>query len=916
MGERNSFEDFCVLVGGDPEDPSLTAWFAAALSVPEEKLDLLARAFAWLEYTQALDSEPPERWISHLLERNAVTLQSRECLQHLLEVVQLHAREKEDRGRFLSEVLWREQALSKLDHSSLDHLASALFNSTEKLIAALQSLRDPGSGPIYEDVSELFPELIALVRSRPIIASIEHENTPGRSIPLLEHLVDRTLARKLRGLELGDREIFQHDSALSEGAFSADQAALARVYENGLATVLRAALTFLDFTKGGTDAQRAQWVKLGADLSVHNKASATVLAKEDSLRRIPRLRGSKVLQELTLTMVRHHGLLGQTVRGETPLIVFAELLDEIRGFRGELAQTLGLSERDAVDLCIDLYHLVNALDTAGVREGLYGDRLRFEMAAVESLLMRLARLPEQEDIHEALRRFDRDESDAESDRELRRIREQWLFDRLSRLRSSRLRQGEPSENLLRHVQALSDNAVESLVRGLEHLQLWYCEVATAGLSPGAQLKFLTLCIHSAADCGVDIAEPYHVTFAPLVETFGDPRDPAWDYRIRIVEALLRKLEMSSVFGEKLGLDALSSALGTFAIEIGTLPALAIDFDESEEARALLTLLPTYERKSSASFHSTLKSLCDLYGLRKDDFDRISNEALYLEHMNSARSDKERMLDWVIPGRIIEIGPGGGVVLDLVASRFRKSEVLGVDVSSMVVEELEHRKEREGRTWSIVEGDAFELADVVEADSATTIILCSLLHEIYSYCEFEQEDGTTARFRLESVRNLLRSCFDCLRPGGRIIIRDGVMPQDEPRIIEFLDPNGPDFFRRFQQEFEGRKIRGDWLHDNRLALSAPDAMEFLYCYTWGPASFPYEVREQYGVLPYLEYRESILAWLKSGGRKAHAVELPDEMASYLQPGYRDGLEDKVRLLDHEGQQVELPDSNCLMVFEKG
>ena len=38
------------------------------------------------------------------------------------------------------------------------------------------------------------------------------------------------------------------------------------------------------------------------------------------------------------------------------------------------------------------------------------------------------------------------------------------------------------------------------------------------------------------------------------------------------------------------------------------------------------------------------------------------------------------------------------------------------------------------------------------------------------------------------------------------------------------------------------------------------MEFIYTYVWDPESFPYEVREQYGVLPYEEYRDRILEWL--------------------------------------------------------
>jgi hypothetical protein len=92
----------------------------------------------------------------------------------------------------------------------------------------------------------------------------------------------------------------------------------------------------------------------------------------------------------------------------------------------------------------------------------------------------------------------------------------------------------------------------------------------------------------------------------------------------------------------------------------------------------VTLLGIYETRSQASYHTMLKALCDLYGLRKDELDRVANEANYLANMNAARSDKERMLDFVRPGRIVEIGPGGGIVLDLLEQRFADSEVIGVD----------------------------------------------------------------------------------------------------------------------------------------------------------------------------------------------------------------------------------------------
>src|SRR5262249_41378111 len=98
------------------------------------------------------------------------------------------------------------------------------------------------------------------------------------------------------------------------------------------------------------------------------------------------------------------------------------------------------------------------------------------------------------------------------------------------------------------------------------------------------------------------------------------------------------------------------------------------------------------------------------------------------------------------------------------------------------------------------------------------------------------------------------------------------------------------------------------------LSAADAMEFLYTYVWGPASFPYEVRELYGILTYDDYVARLVAWCGGPGA-ARVIELPPEVRSYLPPGYREHLAGKIELSDEHDRPVALPDSNCLIVIEK-
>ena len=106
---------------------------------------------------------------------------------------------------------------------------------------------------------------------------------------------------------------------------------------------------------------------------------------------------------------------------------------------------------------------------------------------------------------------------------------------------------------------------------------------------------------------------------------------------------------------------------------------------------------------------------------------------------------------------------------------------------------------------------------------------------------------------------MRAAFDVLRPGGRIIIRDGVMPPPGTRRIRMLAPDVRTTLELYCAQFAGRAITYRELAPDRVEMSAADAMEFLYTYTWGAASFPYEVRELYGILPYDEYVAKLVDW---------------------------------------------------------
>lgn len=621
----------------------------------------------------------------------------------------------------------------------------------------------------------------------------------------------------------------------------------------GALPMLRLALLHLDVAKGGTDDERQAWAAAGVNLDIHNLGAEDLLRHTGALTRWPLDRAG---QAAVTTLVAQHGLAGQCVRGEMPPALMPAIAPALA----------------------DALHLIDLCDTAAVRPGLLDERITDGLRAV-------------------LQQRRGDAAAAST-----------LADRLRALRRGRLGAGEPPGAVDDALASLTADERAGLAARLATCQLWYAEAATASLSPLGQLKVLAAACGAATAAGVPPDAPWHAQLAALVPRLhGDAARTR--YRVRTVEASLARATVAELLAASARPGALGP-LGAIAATLGHDHAVRLDWHASDEADALVTLLSIYETKSSAAFHSTLKALCDLYGLRKDEFDRVANEADYLAHMNAARSDKERMLDWVVPGKIVEVGPGGGVVLDLLEARFVDSEILGVDVSSEVISALATRRSQQARRWTVVHADAFALPTICAPGTVATVVFCSILHEIYSYVE---RPGA-GRFQLESVRDIVQAAFATLRPGGRIVIRDGVAPPPGIRRLRLLAEDARGMLELFAAQFEGRPITYRDLPDGRVEMDAHDAMEFLYTYTWGPASFPYEVREQYGVLPYDAYAAHLLAWC-GGPTHARVLDVPAPQRSYLQPGYQTSLATKITVTDELDRPVPLPDSNCLLVVER-
>ena len=776
-------------------------------------------------------------------------------------------------------------------------LVAAALADTAFAAALLEGLREGGAAAAA--TAAAFPEAAAL--AAPMPAQVEHD--AGTDRPLLDHVATRLLGRKLRGLEERDLARFQ-DRGLSPEGFERLAAVCARVMAAGLGPALRAAILHLDIGKTASAAHRATWAAQGISLEVHNEAAAAILRRADRAAAWPL---PAMLGRLAIAWIEAHGLAGQHVRGEGPLAMYAPFVAALRELAPGLARVTGVPPGDAVRLALDALHVLDACDTAAVREGLLDDALLERLASVRERLASVCAPPAW--------------TGAELERALARLApppdRAALGERLRALRAGRQRAGEPAAAIDAAVAAIGDTELAALAPALATCQLWYCEAATSGLSPKAQLAVLAAAVGAARRLGVDVARPWHAQLRPLVARLhGD--GPGVRYRTRLVEAALGAVPIRALLTG----TASTGPLGALSARLAhpTDPdAIVLDYVDTDESAALITLLGLYETRSQAAFHAMLKALCDLYGLRKDELDRVANEASYLATMNAARSDKARMLDFVRPGRIVEVGPGGGIVLDLLEERFPDSEVIGLDLSQEVVAALAQRArlprasggpagedargEMIGRRWRVVLGAAEELPRLVPGP-VDTVVFCSILHEVYSYTE--------PRFSLESVRRVVAAAFAALAPGGRLVIRDGVMPPPGTRRIRMLAPDVRPTLALYAAQFEGRPIRFAELDPDRVEMTAADAMEFLYTYTWGPASFPYEVRELYGILPYDKYAAKLVEWC-GGPAAARIVDNP--LRSYLQEGYRAALEGKIELTDEHDRPVPLPDSNCLLVVER-
>lgn len=644
--------------------------------------------------------------------------------------------------------------------------------------------------------------------------------------------------------------------------------------------VVEEVLVWSETAKAGSVQQRKAWQRAGVNLFVHNRGSAQ-LYREYVINRSTGNIGSddKVVvevneenpiqkneatprQEMIYALIGTHGLIGQYIRGEIPFAENAPLHAFIT--HGWLTAEELHTVLMALNQCI----------IAGVDPKLW----RQVKAEVEQMVGWIISEPKHAD---------------------------WpLKERLSRLRSSSIREGEALDEAYAKLQIELD--LDNMLAPLSRRTLWYVESALQDFSLQEMVKVFLLTLHSEGmvqrESNSD--DVRHISFEPLMNTMYYDYKGVKKlniYKKRMIEKYLEQWSWKQIEEEQ---SVVYPHLTHRVVRQPDLPdTVFVTFEFSPAAEKLIAFC--IEAEKSPLYEKAVLLLFDLFGLRRDAYDRFHNEETYLADMNSSGDYKKLLLDYIVGKRVLDIGPGGGVLLDLIEQEKPEVEPIGIDISANVIEALERKKQREGHRWQVMKGDALRLDQYVQPGTVDTVIFSSILHELYSYIE---RDGR--RFNTDTVVAALQSSFHVLSPGGRILIRDGIMtePQEQNRRIRFLEPDGMQWLERYAQDFQGRKITFERVAENEAVLNINDAMEFLYTYTWGEEAYVHEIQEQFGIFTPSAYENCIREAL---GEQAEIIKLEH----FLQEGYTEALEGRIVFMKEDGQPASLPDSTCLLVIEK-
>ncbi|MCR4327505.1 MAG: methyltransferase domain-containing protein [Nanoarchaeota archaeon] len=212
--------------------------------------------------------------------------------------------------------------------------------------------------------------------------------------------------------------------------------------------------------------------------------------------------------------------------------------------------------------------------------------------------------------------------------------------------------------------------------------------------------------------------------------------------------------------------------------------------------------------------------------------------------------------FVVPGKIVDAGCGTGALIWHLSKNFEESDIIGIEATRKF---YEYCKLQEYPNPFVYFYRKNILDQNFKENTVNTFIYSSVLHEIYSYIS---ED---------SLKKVIKNTFKELLPGGRIVIRDVVGPENpkEKVFLELNEKDGKDSgdvhilstkakFYKFVKDFKRRKIEFEevkFLGKTFIELSIQDAYEFIskmnYTDNWKS-----EMNEEFGFWSLSKWKDEI------------------------------------------------------------
>lgn len=352
-------------------------------------------------------------------------------------------------------------------------------------------------------------------------------------------------------------------------------------------------------------------------------------------------------------------------------------------------------------------------------------------------------------------------------------------------------------------------------------------------------------------------------------------------------------------------------------------------------------------------HASLKrreilKLCDLLmgHLQRDP----EEAAKYDAQMLSARDDKQRLLQDVRQDpttRLIDIGPAGGATFkDVVAIGGKLTKYFGIEFDAnelKTLNELLSTYKDSGCTATqrlavarFVEGNALELANVIrelkvqfppESKEKISIVLSSVIHEIYSYCPYPcwephkvdnlmTPTSSRATYNVNTVEKIYREALIAIKDnpaGGSINVRDGVMYENPQELVTATLQNDSwvKMFEVFLRDEKYKQLGGLLSHKEmkigqEFTLPAKYVQEFMIKANWGADSFGNEINEIYC---YMTLQDHIKMINEIAMELNMSIQV--EASQYIQQGYREHItQDKIIIKNGFGNE-KFPPTNMVI-----